>query len=115
APNLGLGSGTCAAGDFPEPFIYSVKFTTNQHGRPESTCNRPMCQELLLAIDGAQTSIDFAIYGIRAQSHIINALVGAQTRGVLVRGVVDSENSDSTTFGYTDTPNLIAALAPGSV
>ena len=115
APNLGASSGTCAPGDFPEPFAYSVKFTTNQHGSPESTCHRPVCQELALAIAGAERSIDFAIYGMRAQPHIIQALVAAQNRGVVVRGVVDSENADCTAFGYPDTPNLIGALAPGSV
>jgi phosphatidylserine/phosphatidylglycerophosphate/cardiolipin synthase-like enzyme len=115
APNLGASSGTCAPGDFPESFAYSVKFTTNQHGSPESTCNRPVCQELRSAIGGAERSIDFAIYGMRAQPHIINALVDAQHRGVVVRGVVDSENADCTAFGYPDTPTLIGALAPGSV
>lgn len=115
APNLGASSGTCAAGDFPEPFAYSIKFTTNQHGAPEPSCNRPVCQELLGAIENAQTSIDFAIYGMRAQSHIVSALVAAQNRGVIVRGVVDSENSDCSAFGYPDTPTLIGALAPGSV
>jgi hypothetical protein len=115
APNLGVSSGTCAAGDFPEPFAYSVKFTTNQHGAPESTCNRAVCQELVAAIDAAQRSIDFAIYGMRAQTHVISALANAQSRGVVVRGVVDSENADCTSYGYPDTPNLIASLAPGSV
>jgi phosphatidylserine/phosphatidylglycerophosphate/cardiolipin synthase-like enzyme len=115
APNLGASSGTCAAGDFPEAFTYSVRFTTNQHGLPESTCNRPVCQELLGAVDTAESSIDFAIYGIRAQQHIIDALVAAQGRGVTVRGVVDTENSTCTTFGYPDTPSLITALGPGAV
>src|SRR5262245_17559732 len=99
-PNLGSTSGACAAGDFPEAFTYSVKFTTNQHGLPESTCNRPVCQELLAAIDNAATSVDFAIYGIRAQQHIVDALVAAQNRGVAVRGVVDTEDSTCTSFGY---------------
>jgi phosphatidylserine/phosphatidylglycerophosphate/cardiolipin synthase-like enzyme len=102
-------------GDFPEAFGYSVKFTTNQHGGPEPTCNRPVCQELLSVIRGAHISIDFAVYGMRAQPHVIDALVAAQQRGVVVRGVVDSENADCTAFGYPDTPNLIGALAPGSV
>ena len=115
APNLGASSGTCTAGDFPETFAYSVQFTTNQHGRPEATCHRAVCRELLAAIDAAEKSIDFAIYGMRAQSHIIAALARAQNRGVVVRGVVDSENADCTTFGYPDTPTLIGGLAAGSV
>jgi phosphatidylserine/phosphatidylglycerophosphate/cardiolipin synthase-like enzyme len=115
APSLGTSSGTCTAGDFPEAFTYSVRFTTNQHGLPESTCTRPLCRELLSAIDNATTSIDFAIYGVRAQQDIIDALVAAQGRGVVVRGVVDTEDASCTAFGYTDTPALIAALAPASV
>jgi phosphatidylserine/phosphatidylglycerophosphate/cardiolipin synthase-like enzyme len=114
-PNLGASAGTCAPGDFPESFTYSVKFTTNQHGVPESTCNRPVCQELLAAINGAQTSIDFAVYGVRAQQHIIDALVAAQSRGVVVHGVVDTENASCTSFGYPDTPALISALGSGNV
>ena len=114
-PDLGASSGTCVGGDFPEPFTYSVAFTTNQHGAPESTCNRPVCQQLLGAINAAQSSIDFAIYGIRAQQHIIDALVAAQSRGVVVRGVVDSEDSTCTTFGYPDTPVLQGALGAANV
>ena len=115
SPTLGASSGTCANGDFPEPFTYDVRFTTNQHGLPESTCTRPVCQQLLGAINAATTSIDFAIYGIRAQQPIIDALVAARNRGVVVRGVVDTENAACTAFGYPDTPTLISALGAASV
>lgn len=115
APALGASAGTCDPEDFPEDFTFSVKFTTNQHGGPESGCTRPMCQELVGMIDDATSTIDFAIYGVRAQSHVIDALVAAQARGVVVRGAVDSENSSCTQFAYPDTDDLIAALDPGSV
>ena len=115
APRLDAGSGACNREDFPEDFGFSVKFTTNQHGGPEPGCTRPLCRELMGLIDAAQTSIDFAIYGVRAQAHIIDALAAAQARGVTVRGVVDSENSNCTQFAYPDTGALMAALAPGSV
>ena len=114
-PALGGSSGSCAEAEFPEPFAYSAAFTTNQHGMPEASCDRPLCQQLKAAIDAAESSIDFAIYGVRAQPDIIAALAAAQARGVIVRGVVDSENASCTAFGYSDTPALIAALAPGSV
>jgi len=114
-PNLGASAGDCDTGDFREVFSYSAKFTTNQHGLPETTCNRPLCQELRAAIDQAQDSIEFAVYGVRGQPDILDALIAAQARGVVVRGVVDSENGSCTTFGYPDTPLLINALAPGSV
>lgn len=114
-PTLGASSGSCAAGDFPEPFTASVLFTQNQHGAPESSCNRPVCQGLLQAIDAAETSIDFAIYGMRAQPAILNALVQAQGRGVTVRGVVDTENSTGMSFGYPDTAMLISSLGASHV
>ena len=44
-----------------------------------------MCVALLRAIDGASTSIDFAIYGLRGQDEVLAALVRAQARGVMVR------------------------------
>jgi phosphatidylserine/phosphatidylglycerophosphate/cardiolipin synthase-like enzyme len=115
APNLGVSSGTCAPGDFPESFVASVRFTQNQHGLPESTCNRALCQELLGAINAATSSIDFAIYGIRSQPAIIEALANAQARGVVVRGVVDTQNSTGASFGYPDTAALIAALGASNV
>ena len=114
-PTLGASSGSCTAGEFPEAFTASVLFTQNQHGAPESTCNRPVCQGLLQAIDAAETSIDFAIYGMRAQPAILNALMLAQGRGVTVRGVVDTENSTGTSFGYPDTAALISSLGASNV
>jgi hypothetical protein len=115
AHGLGASAGACDPEDFPEDFSYSIKFTTNQHGGPESGCTRPMCQELIGLIDAATTSIDFAIYGVRSQQHVIDALVAAQVRGVTVRGAVDGEDASCTQFAYPDTDDLIAALDPGSV
>lgn len=114
AASLGIGSGTCDP-NAPGSFHYSLLFTKNQHGAPESSCTRPVCQQLLAAIAAAQQSIDFAIYGVRAQLDIIAALVAAQGRGVLVRGVVDAEDANCSVFGYPDTPLLMGQLTPGSV
>jgi phosphatidylserine/phosphatidylglycerophosphate/cardiolipin synthase-like enzyme len=109
-PSLGLSSGACDAAP-----AFRVAFTTNQHGQPEATCARPVCQRLMAAIAAARSSIDFAVYGVRAQPALIEALAAAQARGVRVRGVVDTENADCSAFGYPDTAALIAALSPGSV
>jgi phosphatidylserine/phosphatidylglycerophosphate/cardiolipin synthase-like enzyme len=114
-PDLGASAGACEPHEPPEDFAYSLKFTTNQYGGPESTCDRPLCQELIGLIDSARSSIDFAVYGLRAQQHVIDALVAAQGRGVSVRGVVDGEDASCTTFAYPDTQALIDSLAPGSV
>lgn len=115
APGLGVSAGACNPHDFPEDFAYSVHFTTNQHGGPERTCNRPLCQDLLSLLNGASRSIDFALYGVRAQSTIANALVAAQARGVTVRGVIDTEDSGCTRFAYPDTASLRAALGANNV
>lgn len=115
APSLGASSGACDPNDFPEDFAFEVRFTQNQHGGPESTCTRPVCQGLLALLDSASSSIDFALYGVRSQPDVLDALVAAEARGVNVRGVVDSEDSTCTTFAYPDTLPLIQALGPGHV
>ena len=92
-----------------------VLFARNQHGGPESSCDRPMCQRLTELIRGARESVDFAIYGIRNQNAVIDALVEAQVRGVRVRGVVDTEGERCDKFSYLDTGLLWQRLSEGSV
>jgi phosphatidylserine/phosphatidylglycerophosphate/cardiolipin synthase-like enzyme len=92
-----------------------VLFTQNQHGAPERGCDRPLCQRLTALIRGARRSVDFAIYGIRNQNAVIDALVEAQVRGVRVRGVVDTEGEHCDKFSYLDTGLLWQRLAEGSV
>jgi len=100
----------------PQPTAaIEVLFTGNQHGRPEASCERPLCRRLVAAIDGAQRSVDFAIYGLRDQNAVIDALVEAQVRGVRVRGVVDTEGAACDDFEYQHTGVLIQRLGSGSV
>jgi phosphatidylserine/phosphatidylglycerophosphate/cardiolipin synthase-like enzyme len=103
-----------ATSNTPEASV-EVLFTRNQHGGPESSCDRPMCQRLTELIRGARESVDFAIYGIRNQNAVIDALVEAQVRGVRVRGVVDTEGERCDKFSYLDTGLLWQRLAEGSV
>jgi len=105
----------CATSEAREGFRYDLLFTNNQHGRPEASCERPMCRALLAALDRADASIDFAIYGVRSQPTIVEALERAAQRGVRVRGVVDTENADCTRFGYEGTRGLIDALGAENV
>ena len=56
---------------------------------PSTECRTEICIELLALIDHANTSIDFAIYGLRGQPHILDALIDAEKRGVRVRGIID--------------------------
>jgi phosphatidylserine/phosphatidylglycerophosphate/cardiolipin synthase-like enzyme len=110
--NCGAASGQCGK---DSRLVYALAFAHNQHGQPERRCDRPICQQLLAAIERATRSVDFAVYGVRGQPTIIAALVAAQARGVRVRGVVDTENRDCTAFGYPDTSLLMSRLAAGSV
>src|SRR5690606_38989114 len=78
---------------------------------PSSACTTRLCTSLLELLDGARHSIDFALYGVRAQPRIAEALVAAKARGVRVRGVID-RTLDGRNY-YDDTEALVAAL--GSV
>lgn len=115
APTLSASLGSCQASEFSEPFAYHLGFTENQHGGPETSCQRPLCQELLGAIDEASSTIDFALYGVRGQPAIIEALHLAEARGVRVRGVVDAEDGECSRFGYPGTRTLIDSLSPNAV
>jgi phosphatidylserine/phosphatidylglycerophosphate/cardiolipin synthase-like enzyme len=55
-----------------------------------STALAPMEEALLALIDGAQTSIDAAMYALGRQS-VVGALIGAYNRGVTVRVVADDQ------------------------
>ena len=59
------------------------------HDTPADRCVDTHCRALLHLIQGARFSIDFAVYGFRDQSEVIDALLAARERGVAVRGVVD--------------------------
>lgn len=69
---------------------------------------KTMANALIAAIDGATTSIDFAVYGFNGSEEIIAALVAAKNRSVSVRGVVDSYASGS--YPYRGTAGVVAAI-----
>ena len=69
---------------------------------PANRCAPPMCTKLVEWLDEAETHIDFAIYGARRQTRILQALVNAKKRGVLVRGYVDRSLDGSTYYASTD-------------
>ena len=96
-----------AAEPAPPPFELILN---NPVGRPapSTACDVALCQSLVTLIEGAQTSIDFALYGVRGQPDIARALVEAQARGVTVRGYVD-RTLDGKNY-YTDTEALVEAL-----
>lgn len=76
--------------------------------RPTDACTQEVCTALLELIEGAERSVDFAIYGLRNQQALFEALVAARDRGVRVRGVVDRDVNDHSYYSSTDA--LMAAL-----
>ncbi len=80
---------------------------------PGSVGPSATAQALIAAIDGAATTIEFALYGVGGSQGVIDALAAASNRGVVVRGVMD--NYASGWFPYIDSQTLIDALPSGSV
>ena len=68
---------------------------------PKTDCSDEICSSLLELIENAKSTIDFAIYGLRGQPHILNALVAAENKGIIVRGIID-KTVDGKSY-YSDT------------
>ena len=82
----------------------SVKLITNSpigNKGPSQNCTVEICTSLVELINQADKTIDFAIYGLRGQKEILNALINAEKRGVVVRGIID-KTLKGTSY-YTDT------------
>ncbi len=79
-----------------------------------ASCNEAVQQtqnnanSLLSLIENAKSTIDFAIYGFSGEDYILKALLKAQERGVIVRGIVDKDIRNINI--YKDTPKLMSAL-----
>ena len=71
---------------------------------PSSECNEDICYSLLELIDNSNSSIEFAIYGVRGQPEILDALKSAKDRGVEIRGVLDKDVNNERY--YRDTHKL---------
>lgn len=71
-------------------------------------CLTTACKTLLSNIQNSNKSIDFAIYGIRNQDEIFNALVEAQNKGVKIRWVTDKTEKNENI--YSDTLRLMEKL-----
>ncbi|HYO51973.1 phospholipase D-like domain-containing protein [Archangium sp.] len=69
---------------------------------------KTMARALIAALDGATTSIEFAVYGFNGSEELLDALFRAKDRGVRVRGVVDSYASGS--YPYRTTQKVIERL-----
>ena len=72
--------------------------------KPNQKCDQEICKTLLDLINESKSSIDFAIYGLRGQPEILDALINADQRGVIIRGIVDKDIDNNNFYG--DTPLL---------
>jgi len=70
---------------------------------PTDTCDAALCTSLVALIDGATETIDFAIYGMRNQTRVLEALRAAKARGVKVRGIVDRDRNGRNIYSSTET------------
>ena len=72
-----------------------------QFDSPQDHCESRLCASLVDLVDNAQETIDFAIYGARFQSAVLEAILRAQERGVRVRGVVDRDGNNENYYRST--------------
>ncbi len=75
---------------------------------PLDECDVELCTSLVELIDGAEKTIDFAIYGMRNQSAVRDALARAKERGVAIRGIVDRDLEGKNY--YSSTEELVALI-----
>lgn len=92
----------------PQGNVALVLYAPTGQPTPVDRCEVELCTSLLELIEGAQTSIDFAIYGMRNQTQILAALEAAKARGVRLRGVVDRDVDGDNYYSSTNT--MAAAL-----
>ena len=78
--------------------------------RPSENCISSVCKGLLELINSADKTIDIAVYGMRNQSILLEALERARRRGVLIRGIVDVDNDGE--YYYISTPEWSSILGP---
>lgn len=87
----------------------SIELIVNQPAEVlKDHCVTAHCKAALRTIESAESTLDVAIYGLRNQTALYQAIVDAKKRGVIVRLVVDKD-VDNNNY-YTDTPKLEAAL-----
>lgn len=73
-----------------------------QFDSPVDRCESPICLKLIDLLDSAEDSVDFAVYGARLQTDILEAILRAQKRGVAVRGVVDKDKENHNYYSSTE-------------
>jgi len=87
---------------FNKPYVEIILNSPLTYKSPNKDCKTDICIKLLKLINNANESIDFAIYGLRGQNEILNALVNAQNRGARVRGLIDKGIDGKSYYSDTD-------------
>ena len=80
--------------------------------KPDRNCSSDICREILNNINGAQKTIDMAIYGYSSTPAIEDALKNAKNRGVKIRLVYDCDNKGNNIYENT---NFLANLIGNSI
>ena len=70
----------------------------NEIFKPTKQCNTNICKALLNEINSAKETIDFALYGLKNQPEITNALIKARNRGIKIRFVSDCEKNPNNNY-----------------
>jgi len=84
---------------------YDLYFTDHLNTTMPDYGPKTMANALIAAIDAAEDTIDFAVYGFNGSEEIIAALIAAKNRGVTIRGVVDSYQSGF--YPYRSTQQIV--------
>lgn len=100
---LFLSPSICHSEEPENPIRLLINLPT-KYNKPSKRTSSEIGMGLLGVIRNAEKSIDFAIYGLRGQPEIVEALISAQDRGVRIRGVVDKDINNENY--YSDTQML---------
>lgn len=79
-------------------------YTHLPNSLPSQEVNSSFGKELINLISNSEHEIRFAIYGLRGQDDVLQALINAKKRGVNIKGVVDSDSHGKNY--YSDTYKL---------
>lgn len=83
----------------------SILYNSPIDSSPSKEANSPIGKALVNVISGAKKSLDIAIYGIRHQEDVFQAVEEAIARGVKVRLVIDKDVNGKSY--YSSTPDFV--------
>jgi phosphatidylserine/phosphatidylglycerophosphate/cardiolipin synthase-like enzyme len=93
---------------YESPSISVYYNNPNIFDKPQTKTDSEAGKVLVDLINEANKRIDFAVYGVRNQEDILNALLNAKNRGVIIRGIVDKDIENESY--YSDTEKFITKI-----